>query len=237
MSAMSELERRIAENVGKVRHAIADAAAKSGRSPDSVALIAVTKYVSPDVLPALAAAGCQDFGESRPQELWRRSSLPGLEQVRWHMIGHLQRNKIARTLPLTTLLHSVDSPRLLDALQHETGLLKLSVRCLLEVNISGDAAKHGFPPHEMAEVVRSLGRYPSVNVCGLMAMSSAEGGTETARRNFADLRRLRDELQTECPDGVALTELSMGMSDDFEEAIAEGATMVRIGSALFDGIA
>ena len=233
---MSDLEKRIADNLGKVQQAIADATAKAGRAPGSVALIAVTKYASPEALPALAAAGCQNFGESRPQELWRKSSMTGLEHVRWHLIGHLQRNKIARTLPLTALLHSVDSLRLLDALQHESSSLQQPVQCLLEVNISGDAAKHGFVPGEMPDVVRGLGSCPSVNVRGLMAMASAEGGRETARRNFAELRRLRDELQADCPESISLAELSMGMSDDFEEAIAEGATIVRIGSALFEGI-
>lgn len=233
---MDELRRRLADNLAGVRARIADAAQRSGRPAEAITLVAVTKYVPVDVAAALVDAGCNDLGESRPQELWSKAAALADRSVRWHLIGHLQRNKIRRTLPLLHRMHSVDSPRVLSALEEEAGNLGLSAAVLLEVNISGDATKTGLPPAEIAPLLVAAGSYPHVSIRGLMGMASLTGGLSAAARDFASLRELRDSLSPNLPPGVSLAELSMGMSDDFEVAIAEGATIIRIGSALVEGI-
>ena len=223
-------------NLARIREQIAAAAARSGRRPDEIKLIGVTKYVSAQVARALVEAGLLDLGESRPQELWAKSeSLMDLP-IRWHLIGHLQRNKIRRTLPLAACVHSVDSLRLLLAIDQEAGFVGRTNDVLLEVNVSGDAAKHGFQPGEMEPLLPQVAALPHVSVRGLMAMAALEGGPDRARRDFAALRELRNRLTPQCPPSVSLGELSMGMSGDFDIAIEEGATMVRVGSALFEGL-
>ena len=224
---------QIAENVARIHGRIARAARRSGRPMDSVTLVAVTKYVSADVVRWLVEAGCRDLGESRPQLLWDKSAeLAGLP-VRWHLIGHLQRNKVRRTLPLLAMLHSADSPRLLAAIDEEH---LPPIPILLEVNISNEPAKHGFAPDEIEPFLTTAANYRHVSIRGLMGMASLEGGLDVARREFAALRNLRDRLRSNCPPGITHDELSMGMSGDFEPAIEEGTTIVRIGSALFEGL-
>ena len=139
-----------------------------------------------------------------------------------------------RTLPLTTLIHSLDSERLLAAVNDAAAETRL--RALLEINVSGDASKHGWQPADMLAVIEGLSAYPNVEIVGLMTMASLSGGVEQARRDFATLRELRDQLQPSCPPHCRLTELSMGMSRDFAAAVEEGATMVRVGSKLFEGV-
>ncbi len=156
--------------------------------------------------------------------------------IRWHLIGHLQRNKIRRTLPLLQLLHSVDSQRLLAALNDEAAQLGLQVAALVELNISDDAAKTGLPPVNLEPLLQTAVTLSHVSIRGLMGMASLEGGQAAAQRDFARLRQLRDQAAQNLPSNVSLTELSMGMSEDFEVAIAEGATIVRVGSALVEGI-
>ncbi|MCE5302647.1 MAG: YggS family pyridoxal phosphate-dependent enzyme [Planctomycetaceae bacterium] len=230
---MSDPAVQIADNVARVRSHIADAAARVGRSPDAVTLVAVTKYVSAEMVRPLVAADCFELGESRPQKLWDKAAALADLPVRWHMIGHLQRNKVRKTLPLVTLIHSIDSPQLLTEIDEQA---EQPVRALLEVNISGEAAKHGFTPESLERFLPELAKCRHVTVHGLMAMAALEGGPDEARRDFAALRQLRDRLQTQCPPGMTLNELSMGMSNDFEAAIEEGATLVRVGSALFEGV-
>lgn len=232
---MSDYSAQIAANLAEVRGRIAQAAARSGRSGDEVTLVGATKYVDAALTQALLTAGCLDLGESRPQDLWAKAAAVVAPQPRWHLIGHLQRNKVARTLPLVSLIHSVDSERLLAAIEREAAALARPISILLEVNISRDASKHGFRPDEMPAIVARLGELTCVSVRGLMGMAALEGGIDVARGNFARLRALRDQLQPNAPDGIQLTELSMGMSGDFEVAIEEGATIVRVGSALFAG--
>jgi pyridoxal phosphate enzyme (YggS family) len=230
---MSDLPERIADNVSVIRQRIAEAAQRSGRTADDVRLVAVTKYVGTAEVEAVLAAGCCDFGESRPQSLWDKAAYFAQRSVRWHMIGHLQRNKAKRTLPHVAWLHSGDSLRLLEAVDQLAQEAQRSLDVLLEVNISGDAAKHGFAPHEVEPSLPALAQLRHVRIGGLMAMSGLEGTAEDARADFARLRQLRDRLRAACPPEISLRELSMGMSGDFEAAIAEGATLVRIGSALF----
>ena len=234
---MPDIATRIAENVSQVRGRIADAAARSGRAANDVTLVAVTKYVSAAEVRALVAAGCRELGESRPQQLWEKAAELADLPIQWHLIGHLQRNKVRRTLPLVAMIHSVDSPRLLAAIDAEWGGPGKFSGVLLEVNTSGETAKHGLQPGEVEPLLTELPRYRHVAVRGLMCMASLEGGPDAARRDFAALRQLRDRLRGRCPPGVALDELSMGMSGDFETAIEEGATIVRVGSALFEAVA
>ncbi|HID76472.1 MAG TPA: YggS family pyridoxal phosphate-dependent enzyme, partial [Planctomycetaceae bacterium] len=186
---------------------------------------------------ALVEAGCSLLGENRPQALWEKAAALDDLPIQWHMIGHLQRNKVRRTLPLVSMVQSADSQRLVEAIDRVAGELGLAMPILLEVNVSGEPAKHGFAPDEVERVLEQVVRYTHVEVRGLMCMAGLEGGPERARRDFAALRTLRDRLETVALPAVRLDELSMGMSGDYEAAIEEGATIVRIGSALFEGVA
>jgi pyridoxal phosphate enzyme (YggS family) len=234
---MTSTSERIADNLRSVRGRMADAARRSGRSPDEVRLIGVTKYVGPDEALALFTAGCRELGESRPQELWQKAAALEGAGVIWHLVGHLQRNKVARTLGTVSLIHSGDSVRLLEALDVEAARAGLdSVPVLLEVNVSGDAAKHGFKPNELVPLADVLARLARIEIKGMMAMAGLEANLDDAHRDFAALRQCRDELCNALEGRWTLDELSMGMSGDYEAAIEEGATMVRVGSALFEGV-
>jgi uncharacterized pyridoxal phosphate-containing UPF0001 family protein len=272
----TESARQIAQNVQRVRAEVHEAARRSGRDPAEITTVAVTKYVQVAQVKALIEAGCRDLGESRPQQLWSKAealqAVPETARaVRWHLVGHLQRNKANRTIPLVSLIHSVDSVRLLRCIDELSAVRPASRQAadenspfsgreptdreaaggqaggpvpsapaatpiLLEVNVSGDAAKHGFAPDDIEPLLVTMPDYPHVSLRGLMAMAGLEGGREGARRDFERLRQLRDRLQASCPPGTSLDELSMGMSRDFDLAIAEGATIVRIGSAYFEGL-
>jgi pyridoxal phosphate enzyme (YggS family) len=233
---MPDPRQLVADNLARVRERIAVAAHAAGRDASSIQLIPVTKYVDAATAALLVDAGCTTLGESRPQQLWEKAAAPNLAGVRWHLIGRLQRNKVRRTLPLVELIHSVDSERLLAEIEEQAAALSLTSRVLLEVNCSGEADKQGFSANDMRRMLPTLTRFAHVRVGGLMTMAALEGGEATARANFAALRELRDELAAQSPAAVSLDELSMGMSGDFESAIAEGATIVRIGSSLFEGL-
>ena len=225
---------RLRDNWQEVCDEVARAAMASGRRAEDVQVIGVSKYVDAETTGALFAAGCHALGESRPQQLWSKAEALALgDEVHWHLIGHLQRNKIRRTLQWDPVVHSVDSKRLLESIAQEAILQDRSVNVLLEVNISGDEAKTGFAPDQLEPVIANL---PScgVRVTGLMAMAGWGTDPDDARHQFARTRQLRDQLAVAT--GCALPELSMGMSGDFVAAIAEGATMVRIGSRLFTGL-
>ena len=226
----------IADNLRRIHDRIDAAAARSGRSPDDVRLVAVTKYVGAAEVAELIAAGCRDLGESRPQELWRKAEAMGnhaASAVRWHMIGHLQRNKVRRTLPFVAWIHSADNPTLLAELAREAAHLDRPINVLLEINVSGDDTKHGLTPEAARELTPRLDDFQPLAILGLMTMAAREGDLNVARANFAALRHLLDELREAAPGGLRFDELSMGMSGDFEVAIEEGATIVRVGSALF----
>ncbi len=234
---MPDLLQTIRTNLAEVRGRIADAARRSGRAADAIELVAVTKFVGDAEIRALMEAGCTTFGESRPQHVWEKAGrLAGLP-IRWHLIGPLQRNKVRRTLPLVAMVQSADSLELVAAIDRHAAELGERIPVLLEVNASGEDAKHGFAPDLVKPALPELARCEHVEIRGLMCMASLEGGPDRARRDFSALRELRDQLRGECPDRIRLDELSMGMSGDFEVAIEEGATMVRIGSALFEGLA
>lgn len=237
----------IADNLHRVQERIARAAASAGRRADEITLVGVTKYVGTNEAEELAAAGCLNLGESRPQELWKKAEslisaraagfIPTVPPIHWHLIGHLQRNKVTRTLPLVTLIHSVDSQRLLAAINEASSSPdnnRPATNVLLEVNTSDESAKHGLAPNEVEPLLAAAPNFPQIAIRGLMTMAALEGGPTVAARNFATLRELRDRLKTNAPSCVKLNELSMGMSADFEVAIKEGATIVRVGSALWE---
>ena len=230
------IAQRIADNVAAVRQRICDAAAKSGRSEAEVRLVAVTKYVDVATSKFLIQAGCQELGESRPQQLWEKAEELKSTDVQWHLIGHLQRNKIRRTLPIVSLIHSIDSESTLKSVDRIAQELDITSNVLLEVNVSGDESKHGLESQNVLPLLDASASLSNVRICGLMTMAAQEGGNDVARRNFFDLRELRDSLLPKLSDNVSLHELSMGMSNDFDIAIEEGATIVRIGSILFEGI-
>ena len=228
---------RIRENLAAVRGRMAAAAARSGRTDEMVRLVGVTKYLDAPTARLLALAGLTDLGESRPQELWAKASALADVSPTWHLVGHLQTNKVRRTLQVCSLIHSADSLRLVEAISREACLLKISAEVLLEVNISGDATKTGMNPGEVEPLLPRIAELKGVVVRGLMAMASREGDLAVARREFAAVRNLRNQLAANSPAQCSFAELSMGMSGDYEVAIEEGATIVRLGSALVEGLA
>ncbi len=233
---MPDLAATIGRNLAEIRQRIAEAAARSGRSADDVTLVAVTKYVEADVVRAVVEAGVTVLGESRPQHLWAKAEALADLPIRWHMIGHLQRNKVQRTVRLVKMIESVDSLRLLEAIDAAAAEPECEARVpvLLEVNVSAEQSKYGFEPGQLPGLLEELTNYPNVEVRGLMGMAALEGGLDAAQRDFAALRELRDRLRSACPEGITLDELSMGMSRDYEIAIEQGATIVRVGSAIYD---
>lgn len=233
---MSEIRQRIAHNIDAVRSRIAAAAQRSGRSATDVTLVGVTKYVDVELTRLFPDAGCTVLGESRPQQLWEKAKRIPDPRVEWHLIGHLQRNKIRRTTPICTCIQSVDSLPLIELLERDGERRNQPMRALLEVNISGDRAKHGLTPPAALELAARLADLHYLRITGLMTIAALLSDAETAHADFAALRQLRDAMQARCGDTVSLSDLSMGMSRDFETAIEEGATIVRVGSALLEGV-
>lgn len=220
----------IARNLAVVRARIDAAAARAGRDPATVQLVAVSKTRPAEAVHAAAAGGQLIFGESRVQEA--REKIPACPpDLEWHFIGHLQKNKIRHALPLFRLFHSVDTLALAQAMDRIAGETGRIVDVLLEANVSGEVSKHGFSPEQLKEYFAPLTALPRLRVRGLMTMAPHSENPEQARPFFRALRELRDELQQ--VHGTPLPELSMGMSGDFEPAIEEGSTLVRIGSSLF----
>jgi len=228
-------ERVLRQRLAEVEDRIAAACRRAGRKRAGVTLVAVTKTVSADVAGLLPQLGVWDLGESRPQELWKKEKTL-IPAVRWHLVGHLQRNKIARTLPLVYMIHSVDSLRLLLFLENEAMKQERRVPVLLEVNASREPQKNGFAPEELSDLPAKVEAFQFVQIQGLMTMAALNPDPEASRRTFAELRDLRDRLKNQFPKPHDLERLSMGMSNDFEVAIEEGATMVRLGTVLFEGM-
>jgi PLP dependent protein len=231
----ADLRTQLADRLAAVRGRIAAACARAGRDPD-VTLVAVTKTVSPRVAAVMPELGVLDLGESRPQELWRKAEALKDLPIRWHLIGHLQRNKVEPTLPLVHMIHSIDSLRLARTVAVEGTKCGRQPETLLQVNASREQQKHGFDVDELLTVRAGLAQLP-LNVVGLMGMAAYADDPETARPTFAGLRQFRDRLQREWnSNGFRISHLSMGMSGDFEVAIEEGATLVRVGTTLFEGL-
>jgi pyridoxal phosphate enzyme (YggS family) len=213
-----------------VRAGIAAAEARSGRPPGSAELVAVSKGHPPEAIAEAVAAGQTLFGESRVQEA-RVKMSEASGAARWHFIGHLQKNKVRQALPLFELIESVDSLELARDVDRVAAEFGLRPRILLEVNVAGEASKHGFAPDALRRDMESLLALPRVEIEGLMTVPPAAPEAEDSRRHFAQLRELREALEREFAAG--LPALSMGMSGDYEVAVEEGATLVRVGTALF----
>ena len=219
----------VARNLAIVRENVEAACRKAGRPAADVTLVAVTKTVGPEVARALVAAGALDLGENRVQELENKAEALRDLPVRWHMIGHLQRNKVRKVLPLAHLIHSVDSLRLAQEINEQAGKLGLKARILIEMNASGEASKFGLPPDGLGPLLREIAPLEHIVVEGLMTMPPLAADAEMSRPYFRRLRELRD--------AHGLKRLSMGMSQDYAVAVEEGATFVRVGTALFRGLA
>ena len=220
----------IAENLDRVREQISNAAAKSGRTPNDVELVAVTKTHPAESVRAAIEAGQILFGESRVQEA--REKIPELpSNCRWHFVGHLQKNKIRHALALFEMFHGVDSLALaqdINRISEEQGLYP---RVLLEVNVAGEGSKFGFAPEALAEQVEALLALPRLSIEGLMCIPPLAMESEDSRKFFVQVRELRDSLEKEF--SMKLPQLSMGMTQDFPIGIEEGATLVRVGTAIF----
>ncbi len=228
-------------NWEQVRLDVAAACHSAGRAVDTVQIVGVSKYVGPELAFELAEVGCSILGENRPQSLWQKcdwfTTQPQAPDVAWHMIGHLQRNKIKRTLPLIQLLHSLDSLRLAQAISEEATQAGYVVNALVDVNVTEDSTKTGLPANELESFMEQAIVLPGLDLRGLMAMSSLDGNSALARREFSQVRGLHEKMQLRFGKQLAnWSELSMGMSNDFREAIEEGATLVRIGSRLWEGV-
>jgi pyridoxal phosphate enzyme (YggS family) len=225
----------IADNLARVREQIAAAAGQSGRPVSEITLVAVTKTRSPAEIQAAYAAGVRHFGENRVGEMAEKRPQLALEGVTWHMVGHLQRRKARQAVELFDIVHSVDSVRLarrLDTLAAERGLV---LPILIEVNVSGEETKYGFRPTErdaLGAALAEIVALPHLRVDGLMTVAFIADDPEEVRPVFALLRELRDELRDHFPES-RWRHLSMGMTDDYAVAIQEGATMVRVGRAIF----
>jgi pyridoxal phosphate enzyme (YggS family) len=224
------MERNIAENLETVRADIAESERRSGRLAGSVELIAVSKTHPPETVRQAVDAGQLLFGENRVQEA--KAKIPDLPaKLRWHLIGHLQTNKIRQALPLFEVIHGVDSVELLHEIQRIAGDLGLYPRVLLEVNVAGESSKYGFSPQRLLAEVEQISRADRVQIEGLMTIPPLAPNPEDSRRYFVQLRQLRDRLETEFR--FPLPHLSMGMSGDYRVAVEEGATYVRVGTAIF----
>jgi len=220
----------ITGNLERVREQITQAAAKAHRSIDDIQLVAITKTHPAEKVREAIEAGQTLFGESRVQEA--RAKIPELpSNIRWHFVGHLQKNKIRHALPLFEMIHSLDSLALAQEVNRIAQEEGLHPRVLLEVNVAGEGSKFGFPPDALRDQMEELLVLPRLSILGLMTIPPLGEEAEASRKYFVQLRELRNHLQTEF--WVDLAQLSMGMTQDFAVAIEEGATLVRVGTAIF----
>lgn len=226
---MSEAE-TIAENIAGIRSRMAAACERAGRSPDEVRLMAVSKTQLADAVEAAVDAGVALFGENKIQEAKTKiPQCPGA--ARWHFIGHLQTNKVRDAVRLFEMIHGVDSLRLAHELSRRAELESRDVKILLEVNVAGEASKFGYGPKAMLEELEEIAELPRLELHGLMAVPPYTPDPERSRPHFRRLVELKDACEQKL--GVPMGELSMGMSGDFEIAIEEGSTLVRVGTAIF----
>lgn len=226
MTKMSQ----IAENLEAIHQRIANAAERHGRSAKEVKLVAVSKTYPPEIIREAIETGQHIFGENRVQDaLPKIDALP--PDLEWHLIGHLQTNKVRKVIGRFSLFHGVDNAALALQMNRIAGEFGVTANVLLEVNVSGEESKFGFTPSSLAAALEDLLPLPHLRIEGLMTMAPFSENPESARPVFEGLRKLRDALSA--ASGHPLPELSMGMSGDFEQGIAEGATIVRIGSAIF----
>ena len=234
----SHEDEQLARRIGAIREQVAAAARRAGRAPESVSIVAVSKTMPAEAVIAAAAHGMSLFGENRVQEAREKIAAvaaAGLTAVRWELIGHLQTNKAARAVELFTRVQSVDSVRLAEALSVRAHQMGRTLPILLEVNVAGEASKSGMAPRDLVGMARSIAALPNLWPEGLMTVAPLVDDPEAVRPVFQRMRALRETLRAEVPLGPdgGWPELSMGMSDDFAVAIEEGATLVRIGRAIF----
>lgn len=247
----------LSEKLDEVKDRIAAACAKAKREPGEVTLVAVTKTAAPEQIREVLQLGVADLGESRVQILTQRAAQmneyharrlvhggsstgpaaagPLPDKIRWHMIGHLQRNKAKSILPLVSLIHSVDSLRLAEELEAQAAKLEKRVPVLMQVNASEEPQKYGVAVGAAVHLAEQIDSMPHLQILGLMTMAPLDAGKSQPRHVFARTREIFDEMKWHKIGGTALRHLSMGMSNDFEAAIAEGATIVRVGTLLFGG--
>jgi pyridoxal phosphate enzyme (YggS family) len=239
----------LAERLREVQDRIAAAAGDAKRDPKEVTLVAVTKTAAPEQIREMIQLGVGDLGESRVQvlaqravqmnEFYQRRAAAGDENVaaklRWHMIGHLQRNKAKAILPLVSLIHSIDSLRLAEELEAQAAKIEKRVPVLMQVNASEEPQKYGVAVGAAVHLAEQIDSMPHLQLLGLMTMAPLDANPSQTRHVFARTREIFDEMKWHKIGGTALRHLSMGMSNDFEAAIAEGATMVRVGTLLFGG--
>ena len=224
---------RILANLREVTGRIAAAAGRAGRDRDAVRVVAVTKTVGVEAIRMLVGAGQTDIGENRAQQIRDRSREFEGTAVRWHMIGRLQRNKVKYVVPVCAMIHSVDSLPLAEEIAQRATAAGAAATCLLEVNVAGEDRKAGVAPDDAVRLAERAAALEGIDLAGLMTMAPLVDDPETVRPVFAALRELMERINREADLPRPLTDLSMGMTQDYEVAVEEGATIVRIGSALF----
>ena len=238
---------KIAEKIKRVQDTVASACARAGREPDDIKLVIVTKSADIEAVKTVVQLGFNHLGENRVQQLKKVSGqladfieqekdnadLP--QTIHWHMIGHLQRNKVRQVLPVTSLVHSVDTLRLAEEINTAAAKLDLCPRVLLQVNVSHEPQKYGVPVGAATHLAEQIETLPNLQLIGLMTMAPLTRDKDVIRASFIRARELFNEMRGEKIVGRQFTELSMGMSSDYEIAIEEGATILRIGSAIFAG--
>lgn len=226
------METYIAANINKIRQRIAAAAARVNRVPDSIKLLAVTKTVSPSAIAQALDAGVTMLGENYVQEAKEKIAVME-KRVQWHMIGHLQTNKAKYAVNLFDYIHSVDRPELAEEINKRARRAGRKINILIEVNVSGEKTKNGIPAIRSVDLIKNISPLENVSIKGLMTMAPYSDNPEKSRPYFSELKNLQKKIIQEGITGILMEELSMGMTDDFEIAIEEGATIVRIGRAIF----
>ena len=235
----------IVDNLSSINQRIADAAARSNRTPDSIQLVAVTKGRSVPEIQKILATGVKDIGENRVQEAQQKytlvnsfistaTTLPTHKTCQWHLIGHLQRNKVKTALSMFSLIHSVDSLRLLAEIARRSEERTQQTDVLIQINTTGEASKYGLEANDLLGFMEDAQAYSTVHIAGLMTMGQLSRSPEVNRPAFALLRLLAEKIEAQKFPGVTMKYLSMGMTNDFEVAIEEGANLVRIGRAIFE---
>jgi len=222
----------IKENFERARERVATAAARAGRAADAITIVAVTKTHGPEVVTEAIEAGIIDIGENKVQEFLAKAPSVKLP-CRWHLVGHLQTNKVSKIIGRFALIQSVDSLRLAEHLSRAGQQAHVTTDIFLEVNTSGEESKFGLKPEETASTCGLIAALPNIRIQGLMTIGPLVGDASIVAAAFARLRRLKEEIETAHYENASMEHLSMGMTDDFEIAIAEGSTMVRLGRVLF----
>lgn len=221
----------IRESLEEVKEKITEAAAKSGRSADDITLVAVTKTHGADMINEAIDLGVTDIGENKVQEIIEKYEK--VKPVRWHMIGHLQTNKVKYIIDKVCMIHSVDSIKLMDEIERQAEKHSLVMNILIQINISGETTKFGIKPSELEDMLIHAGRLSHVKVCGLMTILPKVDKDVSNRLHFDNIRKIYIDISGKKYDNVSMQYLSMGMSGDYEAAIEAGSNMVRVGSAIF----